>query len=321
MSNPWIRAARLRTLPLGLSTILVGFSLVNFKTPLNPVLFISVLCVSILLQILSNYANDYGDFTKGTDTAANRSDRMLSSALIQPQTMKKALWGLSFLILSLGIFTLAWSYYILHLSVAHLISLLFLGILSILASVFYTIGKNAYGYHGFGDLGVLLFFGLVPVMGIQWLCGVDVSWTSCIGGLGVGLLSVSVLNTNNYRDLDQDKLAGKKTLAVILGEKRTLHYQRILLVLGFSGLFVSFALPLNYLLNFNGSNHYIEMFLLFGVFSPSAVFLSRYYAEMKSMRPGDREGLNLTLKHISLSVLLLCVAHFGLSFYLNSLFR
>jgi hypothetical protein len=108
----------------------------------------------------------------------------------------------------------------------------------------------------------------------------------------MGFLSVSILNINNYRDLTSDQESNKKTIAVKLGEKRTLTYQRFLLVFGFLGVFSSMGYYLFQLLNLSGSTYYIEMFLLFGVFSPSAVFLSRYHSEMKELLPGDREELN-----------------------------
>lgn len=321
MTNPWIQSARLRTLPLALSSVLLGTSLANFYVAPHWDLVGLVVLISVGLQILSNYANDYGDFVKGTDTKASRSDRMLSANKINPESMKRVLIGLSGLLFGLGVFTLMYAYRTYEIEPAVVFSLLFIGVFSIAAAVFYTVGKKAYGYSGLGDVSVILFFGVVPVIGIGLLMGLQPKTSIWLGGFGSGLLSSAVLNINNYRDLFSDKKSGKRTLAVKLGVKKTLQYQRFLLVLGFVGVFGSFAFYLNQLLSLNNSTNYIEMFLLFGVFSPSAVFMSRYYSEMRELKPGDSEGLNLQLKRVSMTILLLCVVHFTLSFYVTSMFR
>ncbi len=321
MTNPWVQSARLRTLPLALSSVLLGTSLSNLHGPVYWDLFALVVFISVGLQILSNYANDYGDFLKGTDTQAGRKDRMLSANKIRPQQMKQVLIGLSGAIFGLGIFTLMYAYRTYGLSSYAVGILLFFGLLAIAAAVMYTIGKKAYGYSGFGDVSVILFFGIVPVVGIGVLMGVGPQPSLWLGGIGVGLLSAAVLNINNYRDLNSDKKSGKRTLAVSIGPKATLQYQRFLLILGFVGLFGSLAYDLYQLLRLESSTSYIEMLLLFGVFSPSAVFLSRYYSEMRTLKPGERDALNLQLKRVSLTILILCVIHFGLSFYVTSLFR
>ena len=321
MTNPWVQSARLRTLPLALSTVLLGTSLANFHTAIHWDLVVLAAMIAVGLQILSNYANDYGDFVKGTDARADRKDRMLSAQLIKPEAMKKVLIGLSGSLLGLGVFTLLYASRNYDLSSESLFYLLIVGLLAIAAAVFYTVGKKAYGYSGLGDIAVILFFGLVPILGISLLMGLPPNISIWMGGLGSGLLSAAVLNINNYRDLDSDKKSGKRTLAVKIGPKATLQYQRFLLILGFAGVFGSFAVYLYQLLNIGDASYYIEMFLLFGVFSPSAIFLSRYYSEMRELKPGDRDGLNLQLKRVSLTVLLLCVVHFSLSFYVSSLFR
>jgi 1,4-dihydroxy-2-naphthoate octaprenyltransferase len=321
MTNPWVQSARLRTLPLALSSVLLGTSISNLHGPVHWDLFALVVFISVGLQILSNYANDYGDFLKGTDTQAGRKDRMLAANKISPQQMKQVLIGLSGSILGLGIFTLMYAYRTYAISSYSIGVLLVFGLLAIAAAVMYTVGKKAYGYSGFGDVSVILFFGIVPVVGIGVLMGVGPQTSLWLGGIGIGLLSAAVLNINNYRDLNSDKKSGKRTLAVSIGPKATLQYQRFLLILGFAGLFGSLAYDLYKLLKFGSSTYSIEMLLLFGVFSPSAVFLSRYYSEMRALKPGERDALNLQLKRVSLTILILCVIHFGLSFYVTSLFR
>jgi 1,4-dihydroxy-2-naphthoate octaprenyltransferase len=246
---------------------------------------------------------------------------MLAANKIRPQQMKQVLVGLSGSILGLGIFTLMYAYRTYAISSYAIGVLLIFGLLAIAAAVMYTVGKKAYGYAGFGDVSVILFFGIVPVVGIGVLMGVGPQTSLWLGGIGIGLLSAAVLNINNYRDLNSDKKSGKRTLAVSIGPKATLQYQRFLLILGFTGLFGSLAYDLYQLLKLGSSTYSIEMLLLFGVFSPSAVFLSRYYSEMRALKPGERDALNLQLKRVSLTILILCVIHFGLSFYVTSLFR
>lgn len=321
MNNPWLMSARLRTLPLAFASILMGSSIANCYAPINYTLFGLLIAMATSLQVLSNFANDYGDYQKGTDQKAGRKDRMLASQKISPAQMKRALIGLSLFILGLGVFTLFYAHQQLHLSTNTIWRLFFLGVISILAAIFYTVGKKAYGYLGLGDAAVVLFFGLAPVIGIAVLYGVNLNLPVWVGALGIGLLATAVLNINNYRDLKTDAANNKQTLAVKLGSKNTLIYQRWLLILGFAGVFISFTLYLNDLLSISRSNYYIEMFLVFGVFSPTAVFLSRYYSEMRELTPGNRDGLNLQLKRVSLTIFMLSVVHFALSLYLGSMFR
>jgi 1,4-dihydroxy-2-naphthoate octaprenyltransferase len=149
--------------------------------------------------------------------------------------------------------------------------------------------------------------------------GVELSLESYLGGCGLGFLSVGVLNLNNYRDIDTDKENGKITLAVRLGPKKTLWYQRLLLILGFGGVFLSFALYVKSLFDLGGRSSNLELFLVFGVFSPIAVFLARYYSETKLLLPGHREELNKQLKNLSLTTMLLVFVHLGMVNYIISL--
>lgn len=319
--SPWVKSARPKTLPLSISAVLVGVSISNFYQPIDWFLLLLLLLIATSLQILSNFANDYGDYSKGTDKDANRSDRMLSSGEIQPSSMWSALKSLSFIILALGVYTIWYGFNRNLNNHTQLWFLLVFGIIAIAASIFYTVGKRAYGYSGFGDVAVFVFFGLMPVLGSSIMAGVELGIDAILGGVGMGFLSASILNINNYRDLETDERSNKNTLAVYLGPKKTLIYQRFLLVLGFLGVFGSMAFFLNQILKLSSSSYYIEMFLLFGVFSPSAVFLSRFYSETKELNPGDRDGLNKQLKNNSLTILLLAVVHFTLSLYIGGFFR
>lgn len=319
--NPWLKSARPKTLPLSISAILMGASLTNFYKPIDWFLFGLLIIIAVSLQILSNFANDYGDFQKGTDQKAQRNDRMLTTGAINTDQMKRVLWVLSVFVLFVGCCTLWYGFQQnVESNLACFGALFVFGLLAIVAAILYTVGKGAYGYYGLGDLFVFLFFGIVPVIGTSVVYGVNPTTSILLGAIGMGFLSVSILNINNYRDLMNDQESNKKTIAVQLGAKRTLTYQRYLLVLGFLGVFLSMGYYLFQLLNLSGPTHYIEMFLLFGVFSPSAVFLSRYHSEMKALLPGNREELNKLLKNTSLTILLLCIVHFALSLYIGSFF-
>ena len=224
--NPWIHAARLRTLPLALSGILLGASLShmcvsaailsdsqlanlsNSGNPIGPeslklgfhaspsVIMLLAILTATALQVLSNFANDYGDFSKGTDTQANRSDRMLASGKISEKSMKRAIWFVGIITLMLGILLI----YISGLfETPGGFYMLAIGLLALFAAITYTVGKNAYGYLGLGDLFVLIFFGLVPVLGMGLLNGLFVNEATCqyldvflLAGFGLGLLSTAV---------------------------------------------------------------------------------------------------------------------------------
>ncbi|PHX91939.1 MAG: 1,4-dihydroxy-2-naphthoate octaprenyltransferase [Flavobacteriales bacterium] len=314
MLNPWIQAARLRTLPLAMSGILLG-SAVSYLQGFNtnypyPVIGLALL-TALFLQVLSNYANDYGDFDKGVDIQAKRTDRALSGGKILPYSMRIALWILGLLVLVLGLCMI----YISGLLYDHKgFFLLGLGLFSIVAALAYTLGENAYGYYGFGDLFVLLFFGLVPVLGMGLLLGCDIDMVFLLAGLGMGLLATGVLNVNNYRDLETDKAMLKKTLAVRLGAKKTLVYHRIVLVLG------SLLLPSSFLVferthfGYSGLPPVASIFLL-GVFSPVFALLSQHYRVLSETLPGNRITLNKELKKLSLVVLLAIIIYCTMAWF------
>jgi len=320
MKNPWLISARPKTLPLAISGVLLAFSFALQQVKIiNWYLFVGVFLVASGLQILSNFANDYGDFQKGTDKLAKRNDRMLTTGAISQSSMKLSIWMLSVLVFLIGVSTLYYSYSINYLNTFGVYGIFALGVLAIAAALMYTIGKKAYGYYGFGDLMVFLFFGLVPVLGGLMVFGGNINIEAALGAVGVGALSVAVLNTNNYRDLKTDKKSKKHTIAVQLGEKNTIRYQKLLLVFGFLGVVSSFVFHVNHLFKESTSTHYLEMLLVFFVFLPTAVFLSRYFSEMQALKPGNREEINPLLKRFSLTTLLLCGIHLALSLYLHSI--
>ena len=226
--SSWIKAFRLRTLPLALSSIIMGSGLaVYFGSYSWMVIFLAAL-TTILLQILSNLANDYGDFQKGTDNA-NRlgPERAVQSGEISARQMKTAVIVFAALSLLAGV----WLLYA-ALKEQFLMAIVFfaLGIAAIAAAVKYTVGKNAYGYSGLGDLFVFLFFGLTGVIGTYYLNALSLSWDVLLPATSIGLLSTGMLNLNNMRDIDNDIKSGKHTLASKLGLRKAKYYHAFLVV-------------------------------------------------------------------------------------------
>ena len=186
---------------------------------------------TVLFQVLSNYANDYGDGIKGTDKYRTGPKRVIQSGKISPAKMKRAIFILSF-------FGLVSTFYLVYLSFegkSIFYSLLFvgLGIASIVAAIKYTVGKSAYGYYGLGDIFVFLFFGLLAVLGSYFLFRHSINFLLLMPASSVGLLSTAVLNLNNMRDIESDKKAKKHTLVVKIGLKRAIKYHIILIILPF----------------------------------------------------------------------------------------
>ncbi len=228
----WISAARLRTLPLSLAGIVLAGFLAASVGQFDIGIFILSVLTATLFQVLSNFANDYGDGVKGTDNNDRIGpQRALQSGDISPVQMKKAititaiLSFISALILVTYAFGLDKIFYI--------IFYLILGLLAIAAAIKYTVGKNAYGYYGMGDLFVLIFFGIVAVLGGTYLYTKQIDITLIYPALSVGLLSVAVLNLNNMRDMASDKKSNKNTIPVKLGLENAKKYHILLIVLPF----------------------------------------------------------------------------------------
>jgi 1,4-dihydroxy-2-naphthoate polyprenyltransferase len=232
-----IQAARLRTLPLSVSGIIVGSFLAASKGFFAWEILVLALCTTIGFQILSNFANDYGDGVKGTDNADRIGpQRAIQSGSITQKQMLYILYitGIITLLLALAlIFVSFGSNQWMYISV-----FFFLGMASIAAAIKYTVGNNAYGYSGLGDLFVLLFFGMLSVVGSYFLYTHELDWTLFLPALSVGLLSVGVLHLNNMRDRNSDIKAGKNTMAVKMGEEKSKRYYYYLI--GFSMAFAFF---------------------------------------------------------------------------------
>jgi|WetSurMetagenome_2_1015567.scaffolds.fasta_scaffold05041_6 1,4-dihydroxy-2-naphthoate polyprenyltransferase len=227
--RPWITAARLRTLPLTVSNILLGSLIAYHQGKFSPVILILGMVTAILLQILSNYANDYGDFIKKADeNRTSRYERALQSGKISPRQMRVMLLILSSLTLLSGISLIALS--IKAPDIIAFIAFIITGILCIIAAITYTVGKNPYGYTGMGDISVFIFFGIVGVCGIYILQTGQWDWRVLLPASSFGLLSTGVLNINNIRDIESDRSAGKKTLVVRIGLKKAKNYHACLIV-------------------------------------------------------------------------------------------
>lgn len=219
----WISAFRLRTLPLSFSNIILGTALAMTTHDINYGLFALILVTTLLLQIVSNLANDYGDAKKGTDND-NRvgPERAVQSGNISLQQMKVGIIISSILALFSGFALL----YVAFNGQFNLVFILFfiLGILAIIAALKYTIGKKAYGYSGMGDLFVFIFFGLVGVLGTYFLLTKSFEFALILPAITMGGFSTAVLNLNNMRDIDNDAAVGKNTLVVKIGREKAKQY-------------------------------------------------------------------------------------------------
>lgn len=208
----WVGGARLRTLPLAVAPVAAGAGIAHMLQSFSLTLTLLALAVAVLLQIGVNFANDYSDGIRGTDAYRVGPSRITASGLVNPKRV---------LATALTFFALA--------AVAGLVAVVLsgrwwfiaLGALAIVAAWFYTGGKRPYGYAGLGELFVFIFFGLVATVGTVWLqtdVFAEETWAAAIG---VGLFAVAVLVVNNLRDIETDRVAGKRTLAVRLGRTGT----------------------------------------------------------------------------------------------------
>ena len=216
--NKWLIGARIKTLPAAISPVLIGTSYAEQITWINAAL---ALIVALFLQIAVNYANDYSDGIKGTDQNRIGPIRLVASGLASAVAVRNAAY-ISFLIAAIAGSILSFN-----------ISmwLFIIGGISILAAWGYTGGKKPYGYIGFGELSVFVFFGLVATIGSYYIQSEELNWQIFLLSIPVGCLSCAVLVINNLRDLSNDKLVGKRTLAVLLGDKKTRNFYIVLLVI------------------------------------------------------------------------------------------
>ena len=227
----WILAARLRTLPLSLSGLILAGFIAKYEGFYQQDIFFLSLLTTLAFQVLSNFANDYGDAVKGTDDHRVGEQRAVASGLITQKEMKVA-------IAIMVVFSLICIAALLYVSfVPNYINYIYvfigLGVACILAAMFYTMGKKPYGYIGLGDVFVFIFFGLVAVLGGEFLYSKMFNWLNVLPAAAMGCWSVAVLNLNNMRDVENDVKNNKITIASKLGFEKSKYYQLILMTLPF----------------------------------------------------------------------------------------
>lgn len=229
-TQAWLHAFRLRTLPLALACIAMAGFLAAAANKFDPILFALCCLTTIFLQVLSNLANDYGDSQNGADHEGRKGPlRAVQSGMISSAQMLTAVIIFSLLSLVCGLFLLWFSFG----NNWRAFALFFgLGLLSIAAAIGYTVGKRPYGYIGLGDISVLIFFGLVGVMGSYYLFTHSITWKELLPALSCGLFSIAVLNINNIRDIESDRSAGKFSIPVRIGKKNAVKYHWVLLMGG-----------------------------------------------------------------------------------------
>jgi 1,4-dihydroxy-2-naphthoate octaprenyltransferase len=232
----WIKAARLRTLPLSVSGIIMGSFIARWKLmqdgePWDWTIFALALLVTLLYQVLSNFANDYGDGVKGTDQnrIGEAEQRAVASGKITAKQMRNAVILFSVLSLVATLLLLYKAFFPNFINEFY--TFIGLGVACILAAIGYTVGKKPYGYLGLGDIMVFIFFGLVSVCGSYFLFTKSFDWDILLPASAIGLLSAGVLNLNNMRDIENDEKSGKKTLALRLGFKNAMIYEMVILML------------------------------------------------------------------------------------------
>lgn len=293
----WVEAVRLRTLPLALASIGMGSFLAAFSQEFDLLVLILCAITTIFLQILSNLANDYGDFKHGADSLTRKGpSRAVQSGAISATAMKKGLIVFAILSFVSGVLLL---YISLGFNARIFLFFLALGILAIFAAIAYTNGKRPYGYAGLGDISVLIFFGLVGVAGTFYLHTLQLRPDLILPALSCGLLATAVLNLNNIRDIHSDREAGKKTIPVRIGRENAVIYHWILL--GLSIISAAVFVWMNY-------HHYLQFLFLI-----SLPFLIKNARAVKHKQ--EAAQLDPYLKQMALSTLIF-VLSFGIGLLL-----
>ncbi len=288
----WVQAARLRTLPLSLSGIIVGTGLALKQGFFDLWIFVLALLTTIGFQITSNFANDYGDGVKGTDNEDRIGPaRVLQSGLLSRKTLKKGILvsiGLSLTMALVLLYRAFGEEYFIYFGL-----FLLFGILSIWAAIRYTVGSNPYGYIGLGDLFVFLFFGLLGVLGSMFLYTKIMYWNALLPAISIGLLCVGVLNLNNLRDVNSDKKSGKNTLVVKMGFAMGKRYHFVLISVALLSFLIYIWLEKTPI----SKTYYLLAFV------PILVHLRKV---MATEDPGELDG---ELKKLALSTFLLSILY------------
>lgn len=295
----WIEAARVRTLPLSVSGIIVGSFYAMSQGMFNWNIVTFALLTTLGLQILSNFANDYGDGVKGTDNKDRVGPmRAIQSGMITPNAMKNAIGLTAVVTFTFAVLLIYFAFkesYLLY-----SLFFLMLGILAIASAIRYTVGKGAYGYRGFGDLFVFIFFGMVSTFGVYFMFSKSIDWLLLLPATAIGFLSVGVLNLNNMRDEESDRKAGKNTIVVKMGGENAKKYH-FFLVISAMVLVLLFA----YLNNFH-----FDQYIFVVAYFPLISHLITVYKN-KNPKLLDPELKKLAISTFFLSILLsLCLIFF-----------
>ena len=302
----WIQAARLRTLPLSVSGIIVGSFYAMSQALFNWNIVILALLTTLGFQVLSNFANDYGDGIKGTDNEDRVGPkRAIQSGVISPKEMKNALIITSLLTLvsAIALIYVAFKDHNLLFSFIYLL----LGILAIASAIRYTVGNSAYGYRGFGDLFVFIFFGLVSTLGIYFMFAKEMDWVLILPATSIGFLSVAVLNLNNMRDEESDRKSNKNTIVVKMGAENAKVYHYFLII---SAMIL--MLVFSYFKDFT-----FDQYLYVIAFIPLLKHLKTVYTN-KNPKELDPELKKVALGTFALSVLLsLSMIYFFQDLFVN----
>jgi 1,4-dihydroxy-2-naphthoate octaprenyltransferase len=286
MIKAWLHAARLRTLPLSLSGIIVGTALAALLDVFDGLIFSLALLTTVGFQVLSNFANDLGDSQKGTDNAQRVGPaRAIQSGQLTASQMKRGMWVVGLISLVSALLLIQTS--VPNLSQTAIYTYVLLAIACIAAAITYTVGKNAYGYRGLGDIMVFIFFGLVSVIGVFGLYGEGFEWLVLFPAISMGAWSTAVLNLNNLRDITNDAKMQKRTMVVQLGFERAKLYHVFLVSSGLATWFFTV-----YLLAFNTYNYW-----LFGALLPSIGFVLHLKRVLDNQTPAS---LDPELKKVAL---------------------
>ncbi len=286
MIKAWLNAARLRTLPLSISGIIVGSGMAAHLGAFDAQILSLALLTTIGFQVLSNFANDLGDSQKGTDNAQRVGPaRAIQSGLLSQKQMRLAIIIMSLVSFSSALLLIYKS--VENLSTKEIYAYIVLAIACIIAAISYTVGKNAYGYRALGDFMVFLFFGFVSVVGVFMLYGKGFQWLTIFPAISIGAWSTAVLNLNNLRDIENDRIMNKRTIAVNLGFEKGKIYHVILVCSGLATWFFCV-----YLLATVHSNYFLFLALI-----PSIGFVLHLQRTIQEQSPAN---LDKELKKVAL---------------------
>lgn len=274
----WVLAARPKTLPAAAVPVLVGTAVASQRTTVDVLVFAATLAAALLIQIGTNFANDYSDFVSGADTGERLGPtRVTQGGLLPPESVRWAAYVTFSLALGIG----------LYLAYVGGWPIVLIGSISIVCGFLYTGGPWPFGYHGLGDLFVFVFFGVVAVMGTTYLQTGAWSGLALAASIPIGLLCTNILVINNLRDVATDRAAGKRTLAVRIGERAT-RWQYALFTLA------AYAIPLGIT-----AREWSDWYLLPWLGIPFAALLTR-----RVLGPTSGRALNPVLERTGQLLLL-----------------